>query len=166
MSFKRQPIKLKRFYLKILNQHKSPSRIARAFLISTMDKKSRSLLSDLINMVMADGKINPSEVEFIQKLAKRMDISDREVIEIFENPEASQIAFSEVEKITHFYKLILVMNIDNETHESEIVPLKNFGLKMGIRPIVADQILRKMDAYENKFLPTEELLNIFKIYYN
>ena len=117
-------------------------------------------------MVMADGKINPSEVEFIQKLAKRMDISDREVIEIFENPETSQIAFSEVEKITHFYKLILVMNIDNETHESEIVALKNFGLKMGIRPIVADQILRKMDAYENKFLPTEELLNIFKIYYN
>lgn len=131
-----------------------------------MDKKSRSLLSDLINMVMADGKINPSEVGFIQKLAKRMDISDREIVAIFENPEPSQIIFNEVERITHFYKLILVMNIDNETHESEIVALKNFGLKMGIRPIVADQILRKINKYESKLLSSEELLKIFKIYYN
>ena len=128
-----------------------------------MDKKSRSLLSDLINMVMADGKINPSEVGFIQKLAKRMDISDREIVAIFENPEPSQIIFNEVERITHFYKLILVMNIDNETHESEIVALKNFGLKMGIRPIVADQILRKINKYESKLLSSEELLKIFKI---
>jgi uncharacterized tellurite resistance protein B-like protein len=131
-----------------------------------MEKKSKSLLSDLINMVMADGKINSSEVEFIQKLAKRMEISDREVINLFQNPEQSPIAFSEVEKITHFYRLILTMNIDNETHESEIVALKNFGLKMGIRPLVADQILQKMDTYENKLLPAEELLKIFKVYYN
>src|SRR5690606_9075358 len=131
-----------------------------------MKKKSKSLLSDLINMVMADGKINPSEVEFIQKLAKRMDISDREVIDLFENPEPSPIAFSEVEKITHFYKLILMMNIDNETHMDEVVAVKKFGLKMGIRPGVADQILYKMEAYEDKVLPAEELLKIFKVYYN
>ena len=123
-------------------------------------------MSDLINMVVADGKINPTEVEFIQKLAKRMDISDREVIDLFENPEPSPIAFSEVEKITHFYKLILMMNIDNETHIDEVVALKNFGLKMGIRPGVADQILYKMETYEDKVLPAEELLKIFKVYYN
>ena len=131
-----------------------------------MKKKSKSLLSDLINMVVADGKINPTEVEFIQKLAKRMDISDREVIDLFENPEPSPIAFSEVEKITHFYKLILMMNIDNETHIDEVVALKNFGLKMGIRPGVADQILYKMETYEDKVLPAGELLKIFKVYYN
>ena len=117
-------------------------------------------------MVVADGKINPTEVEFIQKLAKRMDISDREVIDLFENPEPSPIAFSEVEKITHFYKLILMMNIDNETHIDEVVALKNFGLKMGIRPGVADQILYKMETYEDKVLPAGELLKIFKVYYN
>lgn len=131
-----------------------------------MEQKSKSLLSDLINMVMADGKINTSEVEFIQKLAKRMEISDGQIIDLFKNPEPSPITFSEVEKITHFYKLILVMNIDHETHESEIIALKNFGIKMGVRPIVADQILRKMDDYENKLFPADELLKIFKVYYN
>ncbi len=131
-----------------------------------MDKNPKSLLSDLINMVMADGKINVSEVEFIQKIAKRMDISNKEVMALFENPQPSKPLYSEVERITHFYKLILVMNVDNETHEKEVIALKNFGLKMGIRPIVADQILKKMECYEDKIVPAEELLKIFKIYYN
>ncbi len=131
-----------------------------------MDKNPKSLLSDLINMVMADGKINSFEVEFIQKIAKRMDISKEEVIVLFKNPEPSQPLFSEVERITHFYRLMLVMNVDNETHEMELIALKNFGLKMGIRPVVAEQILTKMDLYEDKLVPAEELLKIFKIYYN
>ncbi len=131
-----------------------------------MEKNPKSLLSDLINMVLADGKIKSSEVDFIKKLAKRMGISNRELIDLFENPQPSQPLYSEVERITHFYKLILMMNIDNEAHESEIVALKNFGLTMGIRPIVADQILKKMKQSEEKLISSEELLNIFKIYYN
>ena len=115
---------------------------------------------------MADGKINSSEVEFIKKIARRMDISNEEVIYLFKNPEPSQPLFNEVERITHFYKLMLVMNVDKETHEKELTALKNFGLKMGIRPIVADQILKKMDNYQDKLIPAEELLKIFKIYYN
>jgi uncharacterized tellurite resistance protein B-like protein len=131
-----------------------------------MERNPKSLLSDLINMVMADGKIKPSEIDFIQKLARRMEISDKELVDLFENPQPSSPVFNEVERITHFYKLILMMNVDNETHESEIVALKNFGLRMGIRPIVADQILKKMDESEEKMVPAEELLKIFKIYYN
>ncbi|MDC8001915.1 TerB family tellurite resistance protein [Aequorivita todarodis] len=131
-----------------------------------MEKNPKSLLSDLINMVMADGKIKTSEIEFIKKLAKRMDISNTELLALFENPQPSRPVYSEVERITHFYKLILMMKIDNETHETEIVALKNFGLKMGIRPIVADQILKKLEQSEEKMVPAEELLKIFKIYYN
>jgi len=136
------------------------------FEIKSMERNPKSLLSDLINMVMADGKIKPSEIDFIQKLAIRMDISDRELVDLFENPQPSRPVFSEVERITHFYKLILMMNIDNEAHESEIVALKNFGLKMGIRPVVADQILKKLEQSEDKIIPADELLKIFKIYYN
>ncbi|MDN3724990.1 hypothetical protein QRD02_11390 [Aequorivita sp. SDUM287046] len=131
-----------------------------------MGKNPKTLLSDLISMVMADGKIKNSEIAFIKKLASRTNISERELVDLFENPQTSRPVFSEVERITHFYKLILMMKIDNETHHSEIVALKNFGLKMGIRPVVADQIMLKMDASEEKLVSAEELLNIFKIYYN
>lgn len=131
-----------------------------------MEKNARHLLSDLIQMVMADGKVNPSEISFIQKLAVRMDIPEEDVVALFEKPQPSKPIFSEVERITHFYKLILVMKIDNEVHPKELMALKNFSLQMGIRPNVADQILKKMDQYPNHTVPAEELLEIFKMYYN
>lgn len=131
-----------------------------------MEKNARHLLSDLIQMVMADGKVNPSEISFIQKLAVRMDIPEEEVVALFEKPQPSKPIFSEVERITHFHKLILVMKIDNEVHPKELMALKNFSLQMGIRPNVADQILKKMDQYPNHTVPAEELLEIFKMYYN
>ncbi|MGB3342293.1 MAG: hypothetical protein WBA61_00140 [Aequorivita sp.] len=131
-----------------------------------MGRNSKSILSDLINMVMADGKIDRSEIEFIKKLAKKMGISKEKILHLFENPQPSKPLYNEVDRITHFYKLLLMMEVDDETHQLEITALKNFGLKMGIRPGVADQILKKMDKQKCKTLTAEELLKIFKIYYN
>lgn len=131
-----------------------------------MGKNAKSILSDLIVMVMADGKIDPSEIEFIIKLATKMGISKENTLQLFENPQPSKPLYSEVDRITHFYKLLLMMEVDNETHQSEIVALKHFGLKMGIRPGVAEQILKKMDQQKCKTLSAEQLLKIFKIYYN
>lgn len=131
-----------------------------------MEKNPKSLLSDLITMVKADGKIKRSEMQLILKLAKRLGIPENEVSEIFEHPQPTQALYSEIDRITHFYRLALVMQVDQETHEAEIGALKNFGLKMGIRPVVADQIINIMNEYKNSPVPAEELLNIFKIYYN
>ncbi len=117
---------------------------------------------------MADGKIKGPEIEFIKKIARHMDISDKELIALFENPQSSHshTSFSEAERISHLYKLILMMRIDNETHESEIEALKNFSIKMGIRPVITDQILKKIEESDKNALTAEELLKIFKVYYN
>lgn len=115
---------------------------------------------------MIDGEIKPSEIQLIEKLAERMTIPKSDVYKLFQNPKPSRPPFSEADRITHFYKLMLVMRVDGETDDSELETLVNFGLKMGIRPGVADQILKKMDQYENGIVPADELLNIFKIYYN
>lgn len=117
-------------------------------------------------MVKADGELKKSELQLIQKLAKRLGIPKDEVSQIFEHPQPTQTLYSEVDRITHFYRLVLVMQVDQETHESEIGALKNFGLKMGIRPVVADQVINKMNEYKDSAVPPEELLKIFKIYYN
>jgi len=131
-----------------------------------MGADPKSLLSDLILMVMVDGKIRPSEIQLIEKMAKRMVISKSEVQELLQNPKATALPFSEADRITHFYKLMLVMQVDGEAHSSELEALVNFGLKMGIRPAVTQQILKKMTQYENGIVPAAELLKIFKIYYN
>lgn len=117
-------------------------------------------------MANADDKVTDSEYEFILRLADRMGFSKNQLDALFENPQPSSTLFSELERITHFYKLVLLMHVDGEVHEKESVAIRNFGLKMGIRQGVIDQIIKIMEAQNNKVIPTEMLIKIFKTYYN
>lgn len=129
-------------------------------------EKTYALVSDLILLAHADNKVTDREYEFILRIADRMGLSKRELDELFEKPVPSKTLYTELERITHFYKLVLVMNVDNETHEKEIIMVKNFGLKMGIRPGAVDQIIIRMKQYENNIIPSDELIKIFQTYYN
>ena len=131
-----------------------------------MNVKNQALISDLIIMAYADGKVTDSEYEFVLRLADRMGFGKNEVDALFEHPQPSKPLFSELERITHFYKLVLLMYVDNEIHEKEVITARNFGLKMGIRQGVIDQILNKIDQYEDHIIPSEVLMKIFKTYYN
>lgn len=126
----------------------------------------KSLLSDLIYIANADGKIDASEYDFIHRIGARMGLEKETIDELFSHPEPSSPIFSEMERITHFHKLLMVMNVDNESHEAEVVVLRNFGLKMGIRPGAIDTILSRMNDYEDKIIPSQELISIFQSYYN
>ncbi len=131
-----------------------------------MNSDQKALLSDLIVLANADSKVTSAEYDFIHRIGSRMNLSSEEVDELFKTPIASKVITSEVERITHFHKLVLVMNVDRETHENEIVVLRNFGLRMGIRPGAIDQILIKMNEYEDKVIPANKLIEIFQTYYN
>jgi len=131
-----------------------------------VELQKQALLSDLIVMANADAIVTDSEYEFILRLADRMGFSKNELDALFENPQPSRPLFSELERITHFYRLVLVMHVDGEVHEAERVAIHSFGLKMGIRKGVIDQIIHKMEASNNKTLPTKTLVKIFNTYYN
>lgn len=132
-----------------------------------MDKEhSKALLSDLIILAKADNKVMDVEFEFIMQLAIRMHLTKEDVEDLFINPLPSKMFYTELDRITHFYKLVLVMNIDQETHEKEITAIRNFGLKLGIRPGALNQILIQMNEFEDNIIPSEELIKIFRTYYN
>jgi uncharacterized tellurite resistance protein B-like protein len=132
-----------------------------------MDKKhSKALLSDLIVLAKADEEVKDVEYQFILHLALRMHLTKEEVEDLFRNPLPSKVFYSELDRITHFYKLVLVMNIDKETHEKEITAIQNFGIKLGIRPGALNQILIRMNEFEDNIIPSEELIKIFRTYYN
>lgn len=130
------------------------------------NKNSQALISDLIVIARADDKVTTSEVDFIMRLAKRLKVSQKELGTLFTQPLPSKPIFSELERISHFHKMVLLMNVDHETHEKEVVVIRNFGLKMGIRAEIIDQILSQMEFYEDKIIPTSELIKIFRTYYN
>ena len=129
-------------------------------------EREKALISDLVQLAMADGKIVTAEYDFIMRVAERMNLSKDEVDEIIKDPLPSLPIVSEIERITHFHKLILLMNVDWEAHEKEVNMLRNFGLKLGIRPAAIDRILQLSQHYENKIVPSEEIIQIFQTYYN
>lgn len=132
-----------------------------------MEKKNnRAIISDLIVLAYADGKLTDPEYDFILQIALRLDLTVEDVEDLFENISPTRPIFTELERISHFYKLVLLMNVDLETHEKEIIAIRNFGLKMGIRPGVFDQILLQMNNYKNKIIPSDDLIKIFQTYYN
>ncbi|WP_172966878.1 tellurite resistance TerB family protein [Patiriisocius marinistellae] len=131
-----------------------------------MNKENQALISDLIIITMADGKIDEAEYDFIHRIAEKMNVSSKEVDELFHYPIPSQTIPTEMGRITHFYKLVLIMNIDDETHQNEVTAIKQFGLKMGIRQGVIDQMILKFAEDGQKTIPSEYILKIFKTYYN
>jgi uncharacterized tellurite resistance protein B-like protein len=128
------------------------------------DKKA--LISDFIFLAKADDKITIAEYDFIIRLAERMHVTKDVVDALIEDPHPSKPIFSELERITHFHKLVLLMNVDRETHEKEVIALRNFGLKMGIRQGTIDLILVEMNLHEDKIIPSQRLIEIFKSSYN
>lgn len=131
-----------------------------------MNKDSQALISDLIILANADNKVTNSEYDFIMRIAKRMHVSAEAVDALFKSPLPSKTDFTEIERITHFYKLVLLMNVDRETHSNEVYVIKDFGLKMGIRPGAIDQVLLEMEKHEDKIIPPQQLIEIFRAYYN
>ena len=127
---------------------------------------NRAIISDLIFLAYADGKLTDSEYDFILQIALRLDLTEIEVQDLFDKPSSLRPIFTELERISHFYKLVLLMNVDMETHEKEVIVIRNFGLKMGIRAGVFDQILLQMGQYKNKIIPSDDLVKIFRTYYN
>lgn len=131
-----------------------------------MNNEQKSLLSDLILMAKADEKITHGEYDFIHRLASSMSISDEEVRELYHNPLPTKKSFTELERITHFHKMVLLMNVDGEAHEKEKAFLRGFGLELGLRPDAVEQVLVVMEHYEHNIIPSQELLKIFNTYYN
>ena len=129
-------------------------------------ERNHALLSDLIVLAKADNKLMASEYDFILRIAGRMKVSQEEVDQLIEKPLPSVAINSEMERIIHFHKLVLLMNVDWEIHEKEEEVLRNFGLKMGVRQAAIDRILIRSQQCENRIIPAAELVEIFQTYYN
>ncbi|HBR53141.1 MAG TPA: TerB family tellurite resistance protein [Flavobacteriaceae bacterium] len=131
-----------------------------------MNSDQKALISDLILIAKADDKITHGEYDFIQRLAERMGVSPKEVDQLFHDPLPMKTSFTELERITHFHKMVLLMNVDGETHEKELALIRDFGLRLGLRPGAVEQVLEAMERYEHKIIPSHGLLQIFNTYYN
>jgi len=131
-----------------------------------LENEKHRIIADMIALAKADDHIDERERDFIMVIAQRLGVSKTEVSMIFEQEYIPKAYATELERITQFHRLVLLMNIDQKTEKAEINAIRNYGLRLGIRQEAVSQILEEMGNYEYNMIPSQRLVEIFKRFYN
>lgn len=125
-----------------------------------------SLLQDLIQLSKVDDEVTYMEQNFIFTIANGLGIDKIELQELLDNPIDFSPQKNEMDRITHFYRLLLMMGVDQVNHEKEQQFCKEVGLKMGLNPVAMREIIERIIASETGQLSPQEIIEIFKTYHN
>lgn len=130
------------------------------------NKERLSLLAELIKMAKADDEVREIEFDFLLILAQQMGVSKDDFKQLFEQYIAFHPPKLEGERILQFQRLILIMNVDSDMAQDELDYIRELGIKMGLHPNATNEVLAIMNNYENKVVPPEKLIEIFKTFHN
>ena len=125
-----------------------------------------SLLTQLIKLARADGSVREEEYNFIVQLAWYIGVKRTEVDALFEQYIESDAPRLESDRIIQFHRLVLLAKVDHEIHEKELDFLRDVGMRMGLRPLAVEQVLREMEEGENGSMDPNRLIEIFQVYHN
>ena len=125
-----------------------------------------SLLSEMIQFAKVDKKLKDQEYGFILAVASQLNITEIEVNALIDQEVEKKNLQPESQRILQFHRLVLLMNIDQETSPLEVDAIKDLGLQMGLRPEAINTVLSEMHKYPNKVIPPNELIAIFSRFYN
>jgi uncharacterized tellurite resistance protein B-like protein len=129
-------------------------------------KEKLSLLTQLIKLAQCDQKVREQEYEFLLTIARSLDVGKDDFDALFKKYIEFTPPESEFERILQFHRLVLLMNVDQETSDSEIEFIKDIGIRIGLSPLATNRVLAEMDRYPDKVIPPDKLIDIFKEQYN
>ena len=108
------------------------------------DKKNKSYIKNLLELAIADGKLDESEMKAIISIAGNFDLSEQEVMAIKDNHQ--EIDFtppsSYSAKVKLLEDLVKIMIADHEIDEKEVKICKDLALKLNIAPVIVDELIQ------------------------
>ncbi len=125
-----------------------------------------SLIQDLIGLSLADGNEDFNEGNFIYTIANSLGVSELEVSALKNTPVKYSPADKETDRIIQFYRLLLLMGVDQKKTDSEIAFCKEVALKMGLNPIAVNDTIKSILESETGMMSPEDVIKIFQIQHN
>ena len=127
-----------------------------------------SLLSEMIAFAKYDKDLKNIEYNFLLGVSRQLEISREDFEYLIEHPINYKHLKSHSERIVQFHRLVLLMNIDDnsDNNSKNVIKLFNFGLRMGLSHESINKVLYLMESFPNKIVPPDVLIDIFKTQYN
>ena len=133
--------------------------------MSTKTEKT-ILLSDMIRFRKSKDELNDLDYEFFEDVADVLDISAKDLELIYEGTNSPTHRRISTERITHFHRLLLVMDINDNPSTRQLEKAKNFGMRMGFHESAIELVMDSMGDYANKIHTPGSFLEIFSDYYD
>jgi len=123
-----------------------------------------SILSELITMARADGVVKIEEHNFLLKIANQLNIDKNTFYSLFFRKVEKVQPTSKLDCIVQFYRLALLMVVDQELSPEEVSELSVMGLGLGLRASTIMKVLNEMEKYPDMVIPPEVFNQMFSEY--
>jgi len=120
----------------------------------------------MIDLAKIDNSLSAMEHKFLLAVAQQIGVTQLQFENLIKNPAPHIHLQPETERILQFHRLVLLMNVDQKIEKEEEEYLYQIGLKLGLPAQAIRKTLTVMHQYENKMVPPNVLLEIFKTHYN
>jgi len=107
--------------------------------------RNRGHFSAIVRVAVADGKVAPEEQAFLDKLARKLEISAPEYAEILENPLKYPInpPYLYSQRLERLYDLARMVHVEHQLGDKQDSLLRKFGIALGFTPGNVNYIVDK-----------------------
>lgn len=125
-------------------------------------------LKMLIQMATVDGHDHEFEDMFIRDVAKKLDLTEDDVVEAEHYPDDINHALpkEEHERMSYLYHLLFLMGMDGKVTQAEIKLCQKLGFQLGVRPSLIDELIDILIAHLRKGSPAKDMLQALQKYMN
>jgi len=110
-------------------------------------KKAKTYFADLVTIAFADSSLEKHELQYLEKMAYKLDISDSEFTRILEHPEKymgeTPIAYDE--RIEQLYFFTHMIYADDEVQIDEVKAMRKIAVGLGFpvknAEVIADEAI-------------------------
>ena len=129
-------------------------------------KEKLSILTELIKLAKADQEFRKEELDFLLAIARLLKVDETQLEALF----SEYIEFSppplEFDRILQFQRMVLLANVDLKLDSNEMKMLREGGLRLGLNADAIENVLIEMNKHEHGIVPSEKLIDIFRVYHN
>ena len=115
-------------------------------------RRMKGRFAAVVRVLFADGKFDPDEKKFLDKLAVKLEISDDEYDEILENPLKYELnpPYLHIERLESLYNISRVVHLDHHLGDKQETLLRKFAVALGFTTSNVDYIVNKALALVDK----------------